>query len=191
MDLVDAVEQHAATPDIRVIVITGGSSVFAAGADIKEMADVSSVDMLLHKNPGPFFHRLRGISKPMIAAVVVMRSAVAVSWPCCATSSVAADTARFGQPEINLGLMPGGGGTQRLTRAIGKSLAMDVVLSGRMLTADEALAHGLAARLVPRDSLLAESVYYHLDELLTDEQQRALKSRVPRVHRPRGCANYQ
>ena len=71
---------------------------------------------------------------------------------------VAADSARFGQPEINLGLMPGGGGTQRLTRSIGKSLAMDVILSGRLLTADEALAHGLAARVVPHDSLLTEAV---------------------------------
>ena len=117
-ELVEALEQHDANPAVRAMVVTGGPNVFAAGADVTEMADASPVDMLV----------------------------------------VAADTARFGQPEINLGLMPGGGGTQRLTRSVGKSLAMDMILSGRMISAEEALAHGLAARVVPQDSLLAEAV---------------------------------
>ena len=158
LELVDAIEQHDANPDIRVMVITGGTSVFAAGADIKEMADASSVDMLLRNNPGPLWDRLRRVSKPMIAAVAGYALGGGCELAMLCDIIVAADNARFGQPEINLGLMPGGGGTQRLTRTVGKFLAMDMVLSGRMLTAEEALAHGLAARLVPRDSLLAEAI---------------------------------
>jgi enoyl-CoA hydratase len=158
VELVDALERHDANPGIRAMVITGGTSVFAAGADIKEMADASSVDMLLHNNPGPLWDRLRRVSKPMIAAVAGYALGGGCELAMLCDIIVAADNARFGQPEINLGLMPGGGGTQRLTRSVGKFLAMDMVLSGRMLTAEEALAHGLAARLVPRDSLLAEAV---------------------------------
>ena len=145
VELVDAIEHHDANPDIRVMVITGGPSVFAAGADIKEMADASSVDMLLRNNPGPLWDRFREIRKPMIAAVAGYALGGGCELAMLCDIIVAADNARFGQPEINLGLMPGGGGTQRLTRTVGKSLAMDMVLSGRMLTAEEALAHGLAA----------------------------------------------
>lgn len=158
LQLVEALEQHEANPVIRAMVVTGGTSVFAAGADIKEMADASSVDMLVHHNPAPLWDRLRRLTKPLIAAVAGYALGGGCELAMACDIIVAADTARFGQPEINLGLMPGGGGTQRLTRSIGKSLAMDVILSGRLLTADEALAHGLAARVVPQDSLLTEAV---------------------------------
>jgi enoyl-CoA hydratase len=158
LQLVEALEQHEANPAIRAMVVTGGASVFAAGADITEMADASSVDMLVHHNPGPLWDRLRRLTKPLIAAVAGYALGGGCELAMVCDIIVAADTARFGQPEINLGLMPGGGGTQRLTRSIGKSLAMDVILSGRLLTADEALAHGLAARVVPQDSLLTEAV---------------------------------
>src|SRR5882762_7145145 len=156
-ELVDALEAHDADQAIRAIVITGGPSVFAAGADIKEMAEASAVDMLLRNNIA-LWDRAQRVSKPLIAAVAGYALGGGCELAMICDIIVAADTARFGQPEINLGLMPGGGGTQRLTRTVGKFLAMDMVLSGRMLTAEEALAHGLAARLVPRDSLLAEAV---------------------------------
>ncbi len=158
LQLVEALEQHEASPVIRAMVVTGGTSVFAAGADIKEMADASPVDMLVRHNPGPLWDRLRRLTKPLIAAVAGYALGGGCELAMVCDIIVAADTARFGQPEINLGLMPGGGGTQRLTRSIGKSLAMDVILSGRLLTADEALAHGLAARVVPQDRLLTEAV---------------------------------
>jgi enoyl-CoA hydratase len=157
-ELVNALEQHDANPAIGAMVVTGGATVFAAGADIREMADASTVDMLLHHNPAPLWDRIRRLTKPLIAAVAgyALGGGCELAMQC--DIIVAAETARFGQPEINLGLMPGGGGTQRLTRSIGKSLAMDVILSGRLLTADEALAHGLASRVVPQDSLLTEAV---------------------------------
>jgi enoyl-CoA hydratase len=157
-ELATALEEHDANPAIGAIVVTGGPDVFAAGADIKEMADASPIDMLLHHNPAPLWDRLRRLTKPVIAAVAGYALGGGCELAMACDIIVAADTARFGQPEINLGLIPGGGGTQRLTRSIGKSLAMDVILSGRMLTADEVLAHGLAARVVPHDTLLAEAV---------------------------------
>lgn len=157
-ELATALEEYERDLAIGAIVITGGPDVFAAGADIKEMADASPIDMLLRHNPAPLWDRLRQLTKPVIAAVAGYALGGGCELAMACDIIVAADTARFGQPEINLGLMPGGGGTQRLTRSIGKSLAMDVILSGRMLTADEVLAHGLAARVVPHDALLAEAV---------------------------------
>ena len=158
LELATALESHEATPAIRVMVITGGKSVFAAGADISEMADASPVDMLVRYNPAPIWDRVRRLSKPLIAAVAGYALGGGCELAMLCDIIVAADNARFGQPEINLGLMPGGGGTQRLTRAVGKYLAMDMILSGRMLSAQEALAHGLAARVVPQDSLVTEAV---------------------------------
>jgi enoyl-CoA hydratase len=158
VQLAEALERHDADPGIRAMVVTGGDSVFAAGADIKEMADASPVDMLVHLNPAPLWDRIRRLSKPLIAAVAGYALGGGCELAMLSDIAVAADNAHFGQPEINLGLMPGGGGTQRLTRAVGKSVAMDVILSGRLLTADEALAHGLVARVVPHDNLLAEAV---------------------------------
>ncbi|TME31132.1 MAG: enoyl-CoA hydratase [Chloroflexi bacterium] len=157
-ELVEALEQHDANPAVRAMVVTGGPNVFAAGADVAEMADASPVDMLVRHNPGPLWDRLRRVGKPLIAAVAGYALGGGCELAMLCDIVVAADNARFGQPEINLGLMPGGGGTQRLTRGVGKSLAMDMILSGRMISAEEALAHGLAARVVPQDSLLAEAV---------------------------------
>ncbi len=156
-ELVDAVEQHEADPAIRAIVITGGSRVFAAGADLKEMADASAVDMLLDNRIG-LWDRLRRANKPLIAAV----SGYALGGGCelamLCDLIVASETARFGQPEINVGLIPGAGGTQRLTRTVGKFVAMDMVLTGRQLTAEEAFRYGLASRIVAPEIVVDEAV---------------------------------
>ena len=156
-ELVDALERHDADPGIRAIVITGGPSVFAAGADIKEMADASAADMLLRNNIG-LWDRAKRITKPLIAAVAGYALGGGCELAMLCDIIVAAENARFGQPEINIGLIPGAGGTQRLTRAVGKYVATDVILTGRMLGAEEALQRGLAARVVPPELIVEEGV---------------------------------
>jgi enoyl-CoA hydratase len=156
-ELVDSVAQLAAEPAIRAIVITGGPNVFAAGADLKEMADSSAADMLLRGRIG-LWDRLRAVDKPLIAAVAGYALGGGCELAMLCDIIVAAENARFGQPEINVGLIPGAGGTQRLTRAVGKSVAMDMILTGRMLGASEALARGLVARVVPSELIVEEAV---------------------------------
>jgi enoyl-CoA hydratase len=156
-ELVDALEQHDRDPQIRAIVLTGGPTVFAAGADLKEMADASAVDMLLSDRIG-LFDRVRKVTKPLIAAVGGYALGGGCELAMLCDIIIAADNARFGQPEINVGLMPGAGGTQRLTRIVGKSQAMDIVLTGRMLGAEEALQRGLVARVVARELIVDEAV---------------------------------
>jgi enoyl-CoA hydratase len=156
-ELVDALERHEADPAVRAMVVTGGPTVFAAGADLKEMADASAVDMLL-KNRIGLWDRARRLTKPLIAAVAGYALGGGCELAMLCDVIVAAENARFGQPEINVGLIPGAGGTQRLTRTLGKFLAMDMVLTGRMLTAEEALRHGLVARVVPPELVVQEAV---------------------------------
>jgi enoyl-CoA hydratase len=155
--MVDALEAHDEDPSIRAIVLTGGPTVFAAGADIKEMAEATPVDMLVRNNIG-LWDRVKGISKPLIAAVAGYALGGGCELAMLCDIIVAAENARFGQPEINIGLIPGAGGTQRLTRILGKSLAMDLVLTGRMLGAEEALQRGLVARVVPQELVVEEAV---------------------------------
>src|SRR4051795_12941608 len=149
-ELVAAVEQHAASPEIRAIVVTGGPTVFAAGADLKEMADASTVDMLLRNRIG-LWDRMRMVNVPLIAAVAGYALGGGCELAMLCDVIVAAENARFGQPEINVGLIPGAGGTQRLTRILGKSVAMEMILTGRMLGAEEAFQRGLVARVVPQE----------------------------------------
>jgi enoyl-CoA hydratase len=156
-ELVDALEQHDNNPAIRAIVITGGSAVFAAGADIKEMADATAVDMLLRNNIG-LWDRAKKISKPLIAAVAGYALGGGCELAMLCDIIIAGENARFGQPEINIGLIPGAGGTQRLTRSVGKYVATDMVLTGRMLGAEEALQRGLVARVVPQELIVDEAV---------------------------------
>jgi enoyl-CoA hydratase len=156
-ELVDALERHDADPSIRAIVVTGGPTVFAAGADIKEMADSSAVDMLLRSRLG-LWDRIRQVSKPLIAAVAGYALGGGCELAMLCDIIVAAENARFGQPEINIGLIPGAGGTQRLTRTVGKYVAMDLVLTGRMLGAEEAFQRGLAARIVPQELVVDEAI---------------------------------
>src|SRR5579859_2741216 len=157
VELVDALEQHDRDNDIRAIVITGGPTVFAAGADIKEMADSSAVDMLLRNNIA-LWDRAQRVSKPLIAAVAGYALGGGCELAMLCDIIVAADNARFGQPEINIGLIPGAGGTQRLTRSVGKYVASDMVLTGRMMGAEEALQRGLVARVVPQELVVDAAV---------------------------------
>ncbi len=156
-ELVAALEAHEASSDIRALVITGGPTVFAAGADLKEMADASTVEMLVRNRIG-LWDRLRRLSKPVIAAVAGYALGGGCELAMLCDIIIAAENARFGQPEINVGLMPGAGGTARLTRTVGKYVAMDLVLTGRMLSAEDAYRYGLAARVVPPELVLEEAV---------------------------------
>ena len=151
-----AMEAFDQDEEIRAIVLTGGEKVFAAGADIKEMVDATPFDERLQGRL-VFRDRINRISKPIIAAV----SGYALGGGCELAMScdiiIASETARFGQPEINIGVIPGSGGTQRLTRIIGKHRAMGMVLTGEQLSAFEAERCGLVNKVVPVELLLEEA----------------------------------
>jgi enoyl-CoA hydratase len=152
--LCEALEELDRDDAIRCLVVTGNERAFAAGADIGEMAGASSVDMLRGNRIGQW-DRVRRISKPVIAAVNGWCLGGGCELAMALDLILAGEGARFGQPEINLGVIPGAGGTQRLTRAIGKSRAMEMVLTGEPIDAAEALRLGLVARVVP-DELVVE-----------------------------------
>jgi enoyl-CoA hydratase len=156
-ELATALEEFDSNPDIGAMVLAGDERAFAAGADIKEMADSSSVDMLKADRISRW-DRIRNIKKPVIAAVSgwCLGGGHELAMGC--DLIVASETAIFGQPEINLGVMPGAGGTQRLTRAVGKALAMEMVLNNRNLSAEEALRYGLVNRLAPVEIYLENAI---------------------------------
>jgi enoyl-CoA hydratase len=156
-ELMEALETFDREPGIGAMVITGSEKAFAAGADIKEMAGASAVDMLLRDNISRF-DRLKKINKPVIAAVSGWCLGGGNELAMACDMIVASESARFGQPEINIGVIPGAGGTQRLTRAVGKAIAMEMVLNNRNLTADEALHYGLVNRVVPVERFLDEAI---------------------------------
>ena len=156
-ELNDALEAFDADPEIGAMVITGDEIAFAAGADIKEMADASAVEMLTRSHI-PQFDRLRSIHKPVIAAVSGWCLGGGNELAMACDMIIASETARFGQPEINLGVIPGAGGTQRLSRAVGKAIAMEMVLNNRTLTAEEAMGLGLVNRVVPVERCLDEAL---------------------------------
>ena len=156
-EIIGALEAFDAADDVGCILITGNERAFAAGADITEMAGATVVSMLT----SPFidyWDRLRRIAKPVVAAVSGFALGGGCELAMACDMIVASETARFGQPEINIGVIPGAGGTQRLTQAVGKSLAMEVVLNDRRLTAAEALRSGLVSRVAPIDHYLKEAV---------------------------------
>ena len=156
-ELNDALENFDADPQIGAIVITGDEIAFAAGADIKEMAEATAVHMLTRSHI-PQFDRIRSIHKPIIAAVSGWCLGGGNELAMACDMIIASETARFGQPEINLGVIPGAGGTQRLTRAVGKAIAMEMVLNSRTLTAEEARQYGLVNRVVPVERYLEEAL---------------------------------
>jgi len=156
-ELMAALMAFDADGAIGAMVITGDERSFAAGADIKEMVDASAVAMLLDDQISTF-DGIRKIKKPVIAAVSGWCLGGGNELAMSCDMIVASETARFGQPEINLGVIPGAGGTQRLTRAVGKAIAMEMVLNNRTLTAQEALHYGLVNRVVPVERCLEEAL---------------------------------
>jgi len=157
VELVDALEALDKDMSVGCIVITGNERAFAAGADITEMTDVDAMEML-YRDQFARWDRMRKIKKPMIAAVSGFALGGGCELAMICDMIVASETAKFGQPEINIGVMPGAGGTQRLTRAVGKVKAMEMVLTGRMISADEALQRGLINRVVPAEYYLREAI---------------------------------
>ncbi len=158
-ELMAALELFDTDDGIGCMVITGSEKAFAAGADIKEMANATPAAML--NNPFiDYWDRLRKIGKPVIAAVSGFALGGGCELAMACDMIVASESAKFGQPEINLGIIPGAGGTQRMTYAVGKALAMEIVLNGRFLSADEAQQHGLINRIVPTELYLEEAIKF-------------------------------
>lgn len=156
-ELVDALENLDRDPAVRCIILTGNERAFAAGADISEMADLTIADQL-QRDQFAAWDRIRRVRKPLIAAVsgYALGGGCEVALMC--DLIVASETARFGQPEINLGIIPGWGGTQRLTRQIGVARAMEIILTGDMLDAAEAYRLGLVNKVVEPDKVLDEAL---------------------------------
>jgi enoyl-CoA hydratase len=160
--LVDTVERLDASSDVRTIIITGGPRVFAAGADLKQLAEAPFGEMAFSVR-FTLWDRFKRVRTPLIAAVSGFALGAGCELAMACDLIVASETARFGQPEINVGIMPGAGGTQRLTRAIGKARAMEMVLTGRTLSAYEAEHAGLVNRVVPVEVLADEALALALE----------------------------
>lgn len=156
-ELMSALEEFERDESIRCIVLTGAGRAFAAGADVTEMANSSASQMLAGYRFSQW-ERIRKITTPIIAAVNGLALGGGCELAMLCDMIIAAETAQFGQPEINLGIMPGAGGTQRLTRAIGKYRAMEMVLTGRAISARQAEAWGLVTRVVPAEVVVEEAV---------------------------------
>ena len=157
-ELEQALNELESDPGIGAIVVTGSEKAFAAGADIKEMKDRTFIDVFTSDFITKGWERLSQCRKPTIAAVAgyALGGGCEIAMMC--DLIIAAENAKFGQPEITIGTIPGAGGTQRLTRAVGKAKAMDLVLTGRMMDAAEAERSGLVARVVAADKLLEEAL---------------------------------
>ncbi|GLI97973.1 enoyl-CoA hydratase-related protein [Sphingobium sp. BS19] len=157
-DLIAAFAAYDADPSQRCAVLTGSEKAFAAGADIKEMADKPAADFFLEDFFSEWTSKVVATRKPWIAAVAGFALGGGCELAMMADFIIAADTAKFGQPEIKLGVAPGMGGSQRLTRAVGKAKAMDMCLTGRMMDAAEAERASLVSRVVPAVDLVAEAL---------------------------------
>lgn len=157
-ELAKALDAAEADDAVRCVVITGSERAFAAGADIKEMSDKSYAEMFSQNFFAAAARRIETFRKPIVAAVAGYALGGGCELAMLCDFIIAADTAKFGQPEINLGVVPGIGGTQRLTRFVGKSKAMDMILTARMMDAAEAERAGLVSRVVPADKLLDEAM---------------------------------
>lgn len=156
-ELRDCLKDLDADEDVRVIILAGNEKAFAAGADIKQMAGKTAIDML---NTDQFstWDQIRKTKKPLIAAVSGFALGGGCELAMTCDMIVASESAKFGQPEIKIGVMPGAGGTQRLTKALGKAKAMELVLTGNFLSAEEALHYGLVNKVVPTEMYLEAAV---------------------------------
>jgi len=181
VELGTALKAFDADPLIGCMILTGNEKAFAAGADIGAMATFTYADVYKTEYITRDWETLRSIRKPVIAAVAgfALGGGCEVAMMC--DFIIAADNARFGQPEIKLGIIPGAGGTQRLPRAIGKAKAMDLALTGRMMNADEAERAGLVSRVVPLDKLMDEALVAALS--ICDYSQIAVMSAKESVNR--------
>jgi enoyl-CoA hydratase len=157
-ELAIALETFDQAEEIGAMVITGDERAFAAGADIKEMSGKSSIDMLFRDNISSTWDRLRSIKKPILAAVSGWCLGGGSELALACDMIVASETAKFGQPEINLGILPGAGATQRIPRAVGKAIAMEMILNNRTLSAEEAYQFGLVNRVYPVESYLEKAI---------------------------------
>jgi enoyl-CoA hydratase len=157
-ELGSALQAFDANPEIGCMVITGSEKAFAAGADIDDMAQLTFADVYGQDYITRNWETIRGVRKPVIAAVSGFALGGGCELAMMCDFIIAADNAKFGQPEIKLGIIPGAGGTQRLPRAVGKAKAMDLVLTGRMMDAQEAERAGLVSRVVPLDKLMDEAL---------------------------------
>src|SRR5689334_12597612 len=156
-ELRDALVKIDKDDRIRAVVLTGNDQAFAAGADIKEMADKTAVDML-SADLFASWEQIRRIRKPIVAAVSGYALGGGFELVMLCDMVIASESARFGQPEIKIGTLPGAGGTQRLTRAVGKAKAMELILTGRTFTAADALAWGVINKVVPIEMYLKEAL---------------------------------
>ncbi len=156
-ELNQALDTYEADDDVRAIVITGSERAFAAGADVKEMSEKSFIDVVRDDFIVPW-ERVTHCWKPVIAAVAGYALGGGCELAMMCDMIIAAETAKFGQPEITLGTIPGSGGTQRLTRAVGKAKAMEMILTGRMMDAEEAERAGLVSRVVPAEDVVDEAI---------------------------------
>jgi enoyl-CoA hydratase len=154
--VIGALEELDADPEIRAIVLGGGERAFAAGADITELASGTPISLYENRRIEQW-DKIRDLRTPVVAAVSGFCLGGGCELAMLCDLIVASETAKFGQPEINLGVLPGAGGTQRLTRAVGKAIAMDMILTGRMISAREALGLGLVARVVAKEAWLDEA----------------------------------
>ena len=155
-ELTDSLEQLDGDNSINCILITGNEKAFAAGADIKEMADAGTIEMLSRDNLS-IWDKIRKTKKPLIAAVGGFALGGGCELAMMCDIIIASETGKFGQPEINIGVMPGSGGTQRLARTVGKYKAMEMVLTGEMINAEEAMRVGLVNKVVPDELLFEEA----------------------------------
>jgi enoyl-CoA hydratase len=156
-ELVDALTELEKDDEVRCLIITGDERAFSAGADIKEMVGLSTVDLVKTRHFFPLWDKIGHYPKPIIAALsgYVLGGGLELAMSC--DILIAAEGTRLGQPEINIGVIPGGGGTQRLTRIVGKHKAMEMVLTGNMITAEEAKGYGLINKVVPKEVYLDEA----------------------------------
>jgi enoyl-CoA hydratase len=180
-ELGDALKTFDADPAIGCMIITGSEKAFAAGADIGAMASYSFADVYKGDYITRNWEHIRSVRKPVIAAVSGFALGGGCELAMMCDFIIAADNARFGQPEIKLGVIPGAGGTQRLPRAVGKAKAMDMALTGRMMDAVEAERAGLVSRVVPLDKLMEEALGAAL--MISDYSQMASMAAKESVNR--------
>jgi len=156
-EVISALSEFEKDDGVRCLVITGSERAFSAGADIKEMAEMSAIQMTMTGHFFPLWDKLGHYPKPIVGALSGFVLGGGLELAMSLDVLIASETTQLGQPEIDIGVMPGGGGTQRLTRAVGKSKAMEMILTGKRIGAEEAKTLGLVSRVVPKEAYLEEA----------------------------------